>query len=406
MLRDQLKALPPETFEELCKELLLLDGFTNITLHAKGPDSGADLTAERSYPIAHGKEHRIIWLVQCKHVSTDRSLSSDKIKEILFDFETRSDCQGLIVVTNSKLSGPAIDRMKNLMHERHRLVFHWDITDIEHFLAKHPFLIDKFGLDVPSQALPGASAIRVLLLTEGSVFAYHVYEVLRSRGFDVRESRVHQYGANALSTSVCKLRMCFDVVYVFLAEMYWLPLPTDLITGLAANIRGGLKCVFTPFCAWSVGSRVNPLLDDLLPVSVQEQSVDVFRLLLPDPPGIASALRLPEYTDTFIENQLVSIKTVASNGFSTMYEYTGRSTYEFIRLKRGAKAIITDNQENPVLVTRDVGKGMTAYLNMCAHNCMTPFPLKSPVESSQSISQMIAEFTLWLGKHERPEIEK
>ena len=61
--------------------------------------------------------------------------------------------------------------------------------------------------------------------------------MLRRHGFDVRETRVHQFGANVLSMSVFELWKSFDVVYVFLAEMYWLPLPTDLIRGLAASIQ-------------------------------------------------------------------------------------------------------------------------------------------------------------------------
>lgn len=399
MLRERLRSLTPEAFEELCKELLYLDGFKNVTLHAKGPDGGVDLTAERSYPIAHGQEHRITWLVQCKHVSTQRSLSSDKIKQILFDFETRSDCQGLIIVTNVKLSGPAVKRIKDLMQSRHRIIFHWDITDIEHFVASHPYLSDKFSLDVPSQALTGASSVRVLLITEGSVFAYHIHESLRRYGFDVRETRLHQFGSNALSKSVFELGTSFDVAYVFLAELYWIPIPTDLIIGLRASIQRGLKCVFTPFCAWSVGSAVNPTLDDLLPVSVRKHSVDVFSLLLPDPPDITSELRFPKYSDTFIENQRLSFKTSATDVFSRSFQYTGRNTNEFLSLKPGARSLVIDDKGNPILIVRENGHSITAYLNMCAHNCLTPFPLKSPVESSQDITQMLAEFTFWVGKH-------
>jgi hypothetical protein len=191
-MRDHLKKLTPERFEELCKELLWLDGFKNVTLNAKGADGGCDLTADKSFPIAHGREHAISWLVQCKHTSKDGALSADVVKEILYNFETQDEHQGLIIITNTKLSAGAIKRIGDLVKYRHRPVFHWDITDIEEFLDKHPFLIDKFNLEVQSDVLAGAGGIRVLSLSDGSVFAYHVFESLRKHGFDVRETRIQK----------------------------------------------------------------------------------------------------------------------------------------------------------------------------------------------------------------------
>ncbi|MCX6582344.1 MAG: restriction endonuclease [Candidatus Aminicenantes bacterium] len=399
-MRDELRNMSPERFEEFCKELLWLDGFKNVTLNAKGADGGCDLTADRSYPIAHGREHTISWLVQCKHTSAGRPLTLDVVKNILYNFETQDEHQGLIIITNAKLTAGALKRMGDMVKSHHRFIFHWDITDIEGFLDKHPFLIDKFNLDLPSQALTGAGNIRVLVLTDGSVFAYHIFDLLRRYGFDVRESRLHQFGANALSSSPFELAEHFDMVFVFLAELYWMPIEREVVDGIRSSIRDGLSVVFTPFCGWSVNSGVNPSLDDLLPVSVRKHSVNVFRLLLPDPPKIIDMLGLPSYHDTFIENQLVSFNVAEGDMSRRPVSFTGRSTFEFLTPKDEASVLVDDSDGNPVLTTQDLGHGRVAYLNMCAHNCLTPFPLRSPIETSEAISHFIADFALWFGKKE------
>ena len=397
-MQEQLKRLNPERFEEFCKEILRLDGFTNVVLNAKGTDGGCDLSADKSYPIAHGKEHAISWLVQCKHTSGNRALPANVVKETLYDFETQDKHQGLIIITNAKLSAGAIRRIDQMMAFRHRPVFHWDITDIEDFLDHHPFLIDKFDLDVPSQTLVGAGDIRVLVLSDGSVFAYQLFECLRKHGFDVRETRLHQFGSNALSCLPSQLAESFDTAFVFLGELFGVPLQRDVVNGIRSSVREGLRVVFTPFCAWSVGSRVNPGLDDLLPVSVREDSVNVFRLLLPDPPEITRRLELPDYHDTFIENQWVSFDLEKGDISSRSLSCTIRSTFEFLDPKPDASVVLRDSEENPLLVVRDMGLGRVGYLNMCAHNCLTPFPLRSPVDSSQAMSRLLADFALWFGK--------
>lgn len=397
-MRDELKNMSPERFEEFCKELLWLDGFKNVTLNAKGADGGCDLTADKSYPIAHGREHTISWLVQCKHTSASRPLTLDVVKNILYNFETQDEHQGLIIITNAKLTAGALKRMADIVKSRHRFIFHWDITDIEGFLDKHPFLIDKFDLDLPSQALTGAGNIRILVLTDGSVFAYHIFDLLRRYGFDVRESRIHQFGSNALSLSPFKLAKYFDIVFVFLAEIYWMPINREVIDGIRSSIQDGLSVVFSPFCAWSVNAGVNPSMKDLLPVSVRAHSVNVFHLLMPNPPKITDTLGLPDYYDTFIENQVVSFRVAGGEISSRPFSYTGRNTFEFLTTKPEATVLVRDADGNPVLTTQELGHGQVAYLNMCAHNCLTPFPLRSPIETSEAISHFIADFALWFGK--------
>jgi len=402
-MREAISKLDPEEFEELCKELLRLDGFTNVQLHGKGQDQGVDLTAVRNYAIAHGREHRISWCVQCKHPSSGRSLGRDIVNQILYDFDTQAEFQGLIIITSTKLSAPALTRITEYVKQRNRPVFHWDITDIEHFVIHHPFLIERFRLDIGSQVLRGASSIRVLLLSDGSVFAYHVHHCLRSFGFQVRESRLHHYGSDPLPVMPEELGEHFDLIIVFLAELYWMPVPGKILTCLHNNIEQGLRVLFTPFCAWSVEAGLNPGFEAMLPVRVKEGHVDLLRLLLPDPPEAISAesLGLPGYTDTFIENQLISFETKPGRIFSSQFHFKGRSTYEFLEVKEGAQCLLADNYENPVLAIQDIGKGETGYLNMCAHNCLTLFSMKSPLEGHEQLARVIAEFALWLARKDK-----
>ena len=111
---------------------------------------------------------------------------------------------------------------------------------------------------------------------------------------------------------------------------------------------------------------------------------------------------MPDYCDTFIENQFVSFAVEEGDMSRRSMSCTIRSTFEFLDAKRDASVVVRDSEENPLLVVRDVGRGQTAYLNMCAHNCLTPFPLRSPVESNQSISHFLADFALWFGREQPP----
>lgn len=397
-VREQLRKLTPERFEEFAKELLWLDGFKNITLNAKGPDGGWDLLADKSYQIAHGREHVISWLIQCKHTKGNRALSTSIVKEILYNFETQDDYQGLIIITNAMLPANAINRINDLAKSRNRLIFHWDITDIEKFIDDHPFLVDKFNLDIPSEVIEGAGDISVLILSDGSVFAYNMFNTLRKYGFDVRETRIHQFGSNALSISPLQLVELFDIAIVFLAELYWVPVQKSVLDGIKFSINEGLNVVFTPFCAWSVGSGVNPSLDELLPVSVYEGSVNVFNLLQPDPKTVELNLRFPNYRDTFIENQIISFRVEAGRISSRSFSCNFRNTFEFLVPNPDAQVLMYDSKDNPVLTVNKLGNGKSAYLNICAHNCLTPFPLKSPIENHQSFSRFLADFFLWFGK--------
>jgi hypothetical protein len=403
MMRRALEAITPERFEELAKELLCVDGFKNVIVHAKGTDGGVDLAADKSIPIAHGREHHISWLVQCKHVSTSRALPGTVVEQILANFVTQTKYEGLLIITNTKLTASALDKIRELVRTGHRPICHWDVTDIEQILREHPFLMEKFGIGDESQLLPGASSVRTLLLSDGSVFAYHVYDSLRKHGFNLRETRLHHFGSNALYVPANDLWRHFDVALVFLAEIYWLPLSVSLIDGLRESIANGLRAVFTPFCAWSVGSGVNPTLDALLPVTVERREIDVLKLLLPDPPddpSIANRVLFPMYSDTFIENQQTSIGARMGEVFSATREYSGRSTYEFLRAKPGADIILSDSNGNPVLVSQDQGRGRIAYLNMCAHNCMTPYALRSPVDGNAELQRITGEFVLWLASRQ------
>ncbi|NTW49369.1 MAG: hypothetical protein HGB19_06515 [Chlorobiales bacterium] len=218
-------------------------------------------------------------------------------------------------------------------------------------------------------------------------------------GSILRETRLHDFGSNALSTPANDLWRHFDVAFVFLAELYWLPVSESVVDGLRSSISKGLRGVFTPFCAWSVGSGVNPRLDALLPVAVERREIDVLRLLLPDPPSDPSnahRLLFPKYSDTFIENQLTSFDVKRGTVFSTSLSYSGRSTYEFLRAKPEASVIASDSLGTPVFVSQEQGKGRIAYFNMCAHNCLTPYALRSPVDGNTELQRLLGEFVLWL----------
>jgi hypothetical protein len=394
-VRYELSRLNPEQFEEFSKELLRLDGFKNITLNAKGVDGGWDLIAEKAFQVAHGREHTISWLIQCKHTATARALPTATIKEILNNFGAQDEHQGLIIITNSKLPAAAIDRMNDHAKSRHRPVFHWDSTDIEKFLDDNPYLLEKFGLGSASESIEGASDVRVLVLSDGSVFAYQVFESLRAHGFDVRETRVHQFGSNALEPSSGDLAGSFDVAFVFLAETYWLPVNREVLDGLRNSMLRGLKVVFTPFCAWSVNSRVNGSMEAILPVRAKHRAVSLFRLLFPDSTLVSDRKDLPDYTGTFIENQRISFTVKKGPMSSRSFDCSLQSTFEFLESKPEAETLIADGEGNPILVVAPFGSGSTAYLNMCAHNCFTPFPLKSPVESVPQVGRFLADFCLW-----------
>ena len=393
-------ALTPGAFEEFCKDVLHLDGFGSLVLHGKGQDGGIDLTATKNVAVAHGQQQPISWLIQCKHTTSGKSLSLSTMDAILANFQNQYDFQGLAIITSGKFSPRAAARFHEFTRKRNPLAFCWDSSDLRRFLSRHPFLIDKYGLEVPSHALPGASAIRALVLGDGSVFAYHGYNVLRTFGFRVAETRLHQYGAHMLTTAPEAIEKDFDIVLVFLGELFGFHIPLDVVGGLYKSVRKGLRAVFTPFCAWSVGAAVNPELGALLPVKVKTGSVDVLQLAVPTQPhGIRGTdIGLWEYKDTFIENQLVDIEASVGPVFSTDLEYHGRSSYEFLDPNPGSKTVMEDSQGNPLVVTQPLGKGVVAYFNMCAHNCMTPFPLKSPLEGSEGLRQMFAEFVLWFAR--------
>jgi hypothetical protein len=82
------------------------------------------------------------------------------------------------------LTASALDKIRELVKTGHRPIYHWDVTDIEQMLREHPFLMEKFDIGNESELLPGASSVRTLFLSDGSVFAYHVYDALRKHGFN------------------------------------------------------------------------------------------------------------------------------------------------------------------------------------------------------------------------------
>ena len=101
--------------------------------------------------------------------------------------------------------------------------------------------------------------------------------------------------------------------------------------------------------------------------------------------------------DSFIENQQVAFSTASAASLGPVRRYVGRTTYEFLVPDADANVLVADELGTPVIVTQSRGNGLVAYFNMCAHNCLTPFPLKSPIRQSDDLARILLNFTLWVG---------
>ena len=56
-----------QTFEDLCQDLLKVNGFDIIRHTGVGPDNDVDILVEKRADMGGGAKKSFRWLVQCKH---------------------------------------------------------------------------------------------------------------------------------------------------------------------------------------------------------------------------------------------------------------------------------------------------------------------------------------------------
>jgi len=131
-------------FQQLCAELLRLEGCKNIRGLGTGADQGSDIIVEVPITSPFGVDLQC-FIVQCKWYKSNNSVGQD---EVIANFEYLDlhDATGLLFITSSQFSGTAITKM-NAIDKSTRNPYHikfWDGYELTRRLRKHPELITRF----------------------------------------------------------------------------------------------------------------------------------------------------------------------------------------------------------------------------------------------------------------------
>ncbi|NVP18133.1 restriction endonuclease [Candidatus Gracilibacteria bacterium] len=134
-------------FEELCKELLIKDGFINVKVAGSGSDGGIDITADKEIFIGNNTKKLISFVGQCKYKSSG-NVTKEEVNALLTPIinDTNNMFQGILFFTNQKYQPNAKQELENTQSSRINLKsFYLDGNEILDIINSHFDLIKKFS---------------------------------------------------------------------------------------------------------------------------------------------------------------------------------------------------------------------------------------------------------------------
>ena len=132
------------TFQELCADILKLEGCRNVRGLGKGPDQGVDLIFELSISSALGESTKK-YIAQCKWNDLNNSVGENEIGDVI-GYLDMHNANGLLFITSSSFSGTAINKMENIDKSKTHPyeVKYWNGFELTKRLIKYPNLISTY----------------------------------------------------------------------------------------------------------------------------------------------------------------------------------------------------------------------------------------------------------------------
>jgi len=124
-----------ELFEQLCRDILIRDGFTNVNIASRGADWWVDITADKEILIWLNTKKSISFFWQCKY-KTSSNVSKEEVEQLTWPIikDTNNNYQWLIFMTNTDYMPNAkaeLDSLDNSRANMKSLYLNWsDLLDI------------------------------------------------------------------------------------------------------------------------------------------------------------------------------------------------------------------------------------------------------------------------------------
>ncbi|MEI6426215.1 MAG: restriction endonuclease [Candidatus Absconditabacteria bacterium] len=108
-----------ELFEELCKDILVADGFCNIKIAGRGGDGGIDITADKEILIGENTKKIISFIGQCKY-KTSGNVTKQEVNDLISPIVSDSNnmYQGILFFTNRKYQPAAKAELEKTQSSR------------------------------------------------------------------------------------------------------------------------------------------------------------------------------------------------------------------------------------------------------------------------------------------------
>ncbi|MBR0870305.1 restriction endonuclease [Bradyrhizobium tropiciagri] len=145
-----LKRLPPEQFENLTYDVLLLSGVQNLRWRTPAADGGRDLEGDVVSVDFSGETVRQRWYIECKRYnqSIDWSTVYGKLTVAI-----NHQADYLLLVTTSNVSVPCRDEIQRHNERRGVQIRVWPFYYLEQLLTVHGQVAVKYGLVKNPQTL-------------------------------------------------------------------------------------------------------------------------------------------------------------------------------------------------------------------------------------------------------------
>ena len=405
------RGLDQNTFEQLCADLLEVEGF--IVQSRPSPSQAGSMVVLEEYRSHRDRSVEVPWRVVCKFYGTpDRNLGRKEAEVLLHSHEIVGGIdQGLFLIVDTDFDDAAksvIDEFVS-QHQGARTTL-WNHRQLATRLDRHPHLLHRYGLSTMKSdylsilgTLEEHGPVRTLLISDQSVLAHNLTSGLRAAGFEITFLPFWNYIDPARLSLIRNtiLKDDFGLVICFLGDSFTVPLPQSLIEVIQLSHRKGAAMLLFPFLAWSIHRGLHSALRDIVPVRLQNPE-----FFSPETATnrVAGSHRRGDFRwllsfDSFAEDLYTELDP--SDGCSPFTDgiearFGLSHSFEFLAVTRGSELIWVDTAGNPMIVVNRTGSGKVCYFNTCCHSCMNPVPVLSPLESSTQASLLIRNTIRWL----------
>lgn len=145
-----LKRLPPEQFENLTYDILLLSGVQNLRWRTPSADGGRDLEGEVVCVDFSGHTDRQRWYIECKRYA--KSVDWPTVYEKL-TVAINHQADYLLLVTTANVSVPCRDEIQRHNDRRGVQIRVWPFYYLDQLLTVHGQVAVKYGLLKSPQSL-------------------------------------------------------------------------------------------------------------------------------------------------------------------------------------------------------------------------------------------------------------